>query len=191
MLCYMLYVCNTSGWGLSSLSNPLQGRKSSGCPSYMFDAGGKLLIRCNRLLWGESVGWAAVVYLQWRLNLKHLKHPGNLTLSSVSSGWLSSLLLQTKQTDECYYRNALYWLIFFWYLDFSPCIILLSILQATTRNLKAILNIQNNSKRTIRNSDVWGVYKEQDSDGVESGRIFYHNSETGISRFPQYLQFKI
>jgi len=35
--------------------------------------------------------------------------------------------------------------------------------------------------RLIRNSDVWGVYKEQDEDGGESGRIFYHNSETRIS----------
>ena len=60
---------------------------------------------------GESVASTDVVYLQWvHLNhLKHLKllkHPGNPIISSVRSGWLSSLALKTnKKTDECNNKN--------------------------------------------------------------------------------------
>merc|ERR1711971_97931 len=46
--------------------------------------------------------------------------------------------------------------------------------------------------RLIRNSDVWGMYKEADKDGGVAGRGFFHNKETGTSSWkPPRLSLQV
>merc|ERR1711971_1251529 len=46
--------------------------------------------------------------------------------------------------------------------------------------------------RPIRNSDVWGMYKEADKDGGVAGRVFFHNKETGVSSWkPPRLSLQV